>query len=326
MRSEVDQQINKRLYLNLLAQGAATDCSLRIDTRFTDHLSSFHDDYRSLYEVVSLSLILSQYQTPKFLFGRRDKFWRNVDRPGQVFANNAVFVRHGHELSKETYIRSVLGMEALGLVKDGDRYHHDIIGRVDAMTAIECEQYGELQDMAVRYVSEEWGIDEERLVGFLTWADPGPMLEDTPKAATLRGRLMTSCAVGWSRVEARSDGPPLVVAVGKCLPILVHELVKGTVELLMLHGLAELHDDLYAEVIAATDHIEYERPMFEVGPTLYRRWLEIVPSGVTDAEGLMRVAKQDPDVVESLMLATIEDPEAASEIMSHICDRRIVDT
>ena len=77
---------------------------------------------------------------------------------------------------------------------------------------------------------------------------------------------------GWGGV--RRDLDRLVVeAKAEIWPLLVHELIKGTVELICLHGLADLGEEEYSMVMEHTEHIEYEFPMIQIGRIVFQKSL-----------------------------------------------------
>jgi hypothetical protein len=71
------------------------------------------------------------------------------------------------------------------------------------------------------------------------------------------------------------------VAKGCNWLIVSKELTKGTLEMICLHGLNTLDDDLYQHVIDAADHIEYEPWMMQAGGELWRRLLAQLPQQST---------------------------------------------
>ena len=93
-------------------------------------------------------------------------------------------------------------------------------------------------------------------------------------------------------------------------------LVKGTAELICLHGLNSLSDDTYQRVIYAVDNIEFEPWMLQTGGELWRRLLELIPPGGPIADVLMRLARLPAQSLESLVRAVIEQPQWARELLT----------
>jgi hypothetical protein len=105
----------------------------------------------------------------------------------------------------------------------------------------------------------------------------------------------------------------IVLAKGVCWPLLLHELVKGVAEIVCLHGLNTLDHETYASVIDVTDHIEYESWMMQAGAELWRRFLKVKPADRLLAESLMRIARLEPEPLQRLVLAIVEEPDMAAD-------------
>lgn len=91
--------------------------------------------------------------------------------------------------------------------------------------------------------------------------------------------------------------------------------MKGTAELVCLHGLNQLSDELYQHVMYEADRREFEPWMLQTGGELWRRFLAVLPEGRPLAEILMHVARLPPDSLEALVRAVIEEPEWARELL-----------
>jgi hypothetical protein len=94
------------------------------------------------------------------------------------------------------------------------------------------------------------------------------------------------------------------------------ELVKGTAELICLHGLNELADQTYQQVMSAADGIHFEPWMLQTGGELWRRVLAVLPSRRPLAEMLMHLARLPARALETLMLAVLEQPDWARELLA----------
>jgi hypothetical protein len=172
----------------------------------------------------------------------------------------------------------------------------------------------QLAELAKRATARIWGIEESRLDAIITtntrWGNLRP-----PK--TWRGQIAQHGAIGWGGVQRR-NGQFIVVAKAWNWPIVLHELVKGTAELICLHGLNTLDDETYEAVTGEADKIEYENRLLQAGHEIWRRLLSVLPQGRPLAEILMHIARLDPVSLERLMLATIEDHAKARELLQQL--------
>jgi hypothetical protein len=131
-------------------------------------------------------------------------------------------------------------------------------------------------------------------------------------------------AVASSKVDY-SGQYPKVVAKGLIFPFLVHELFKGTAELLTHFGLEDLKEDDAKKVIAKADDIRHEPYMAMAGPALWRKILTIKPTNVTLADIMKKFAKMQPkplhDFLSKVWEATPEETtnlkKEFEEVMEH---------
>lgn len=126
--------------------------------------------------------------------------------------------------------------------------------------------------------------------------------------------------MSYSTVVQRGD-EWVVVARGNNWQMLTAELVKGTAELICLHGLNRLSDHTYQRVIEATDRLELEPWMLQSGGELWRRLLGVLPAEQPLAQVLMHLARLPPDALQSLMAAVIERPQQAQELLAGLGDQ-----
>jgi hypothetical protein len=100
-------------------------------------------------------------------------------------------------------------------------------------------------------------------------------------------------AVASSRVDYSKNNPK-VVAKGLIFPFLVHELFKGTAELLTHFGLEDLNQDTAKKVIKKADDIRHEPYLAMAGPALWRKILKVKPPQATLANIIKKFAKMPP--------------------------------
>ena len=297
---EILQQTNKRLTLNLLIQGAAAHSFLTAHHLVKDELEALRPGLVRLYDRCAASLFLNYFigDIP-LVFGLPSRFWKKVGGPSSPFKDHRLLVEHGPELwqaSKRHLIsrgwkKFVLGIPVLHYVQA-----FELAARV---AWAERGKQVELAQLAERATSIMWKIDEDRLDAELTTHVAFGNLR-VPE--TKIGLMVQRGAVGYGGVQRRR-GQFIVVAKAWFWPLVLHELVKGTAELVCLHGLNALDDTIYDAVMDCADHIEYETWMLQAGPELWRRFLSAIPPDRQLAETLMHLARLEPQRLEDCMLS-----------------------
>lgn len=101
--------------------------------------------------------------------------------------------------------------------------------------------------------------------------------------------VLRGAIAGYGGIVRRGNALT-IVGRGSNWQLLTKELVKGTAELICLHGLNTLNDDAYRCVMDATERIEYEPWMLQTGGELWRRLLAVIPDGHPVANVLMNMA------------------------------------
>jgi len=119
-----------------------------------------------------------------------------------------------------------------------------------------------------------------------------------------------------------------VVARAINFPVLVQELVKGTMELLSHHGLEGLSKEQLIGIYQEADRLEDEPWLIQIGPQLWRAFLKIVPRGHSLSDVVATLAVQEPKLIHKLLSDTLEslksgqDPagprEALTELMAQL--------
>ena len=95
--SEARVEINKRLTLNWLIQGAAQHAGMTAHHLVRDELDAIHSDLVRLYDLCALSNLF-QYSSPSavLLLGWPPRFWkRAASSPSHRFFNHRLLSRHG---------------------------------------------------------------------------------------------------------------------------------------------------------------------------------------------------------------------------------------
>src|SRR5262245_41123095 len=298
--SEILQQINKRLTLNLLIQGAASHTFLTAHHLVTDELEELRPGLTRLYDRMVISGHLNYWigDLP-LMYGFASWFWRRTHRPGHPFHRHRLLARHGGELARASkrylvargWKKWVIGIPVIHYIQ--------MIWLLIRVAWAERGLKPQLALLARRATSLIWGIDEGRLVAELT-TNVAVGTVRTPRTA--RGQMMQVAAIGWSGVQ-RNDRQFLVVARSWFWPLVAHELTKGVAELVCLHGLNTLDDETYQRVMQEADQIEFEPWMLQAGAEAWRRLLAVLPHDRGLPEMLMHIARLDPEPLERLMMA-----------------------
>ena len=315
-QGEVLRQTNKRLTLNLLSQGAAMHAFLTAHHLVSDELEAIRPGLVKWYDTLAVSFSLNYFVgSICHVYGLPSWFWNRVHRPSHPFHRHRLLAAHGRQLwrasKRDLFSRAwkkwVIAVPVIHYVQ--------LLLLIAWVAWLERGKRSQLAHLAKRANSLMWGIDQDRLEARLTTNVAFGNLRE-PKTAA--GRLTRAGAVGYGGVERR-DGLFKVVAKAWNWPLVTHELTKGTVELICLHGLNTLDDETYEKVTEEADQIEYETWALQSGAELWRRLLAAVPEDQVLSETLMHIARLDPQPLEQLMMAVVEDPKRARAKLEEFC-------
>ncbi len=173
----------------------------------------------------------------------------------------------------------------------------------------------ELAELARVAASRLWGIGMERFSAEIKFKNIE--FGNIQRSGSALDNMYRSDVISYGGVQ-REGGSFIVTAKGWTFWLVMSELIKGTAELICLHGLSSLDEETYHQVIQEADRLEYEPWSIQTGPELWRRFLKVLPEDRTIAEMLMHVARLDPDPLEDLMMAVVEDPEHARVLLNNL--------
>lgn len=311
----VQDEINKRLTLNMLVQGAAVHSHFTLHYLVQDDLNAISPKLIPLYDKVSIGGFLANWYGDLVLVaGRPKRFWSRVQRPDHPFHAHALLVKHGPELAETARVSGVERCRAKKVSTTPVFQTVQLLGVIIEVLRRERRHKEWLQELARQATSQMWGIDEDRLDAALT---TDPRFGDVRKQPTFAGKLYGAAAVGWGGV-VRSGSQLQVMARAWVWPLLTHELVKGTAELVCLHGLNTLDPETYEKVMEATERIDFEPWHMQAGSELWRRFLAVSPTARPLSETLMHVARLDPQPLEALMMAVVENPDVARRSIARL--------
>lgn len=239
-RADLHDQINKRITLNILTQGAAVHNMMTIYNLATEKINALNPRLLQMYKELSPGM-LSSYWLQDFI--------AIADMLQNSIAGSAMVVYSDDEGEEE-----------------------------------EEEDYSSLFDD-----EDEYGADDS------------------------------------SEKQTEYSGPK-IRAIAMCFPILIQELVKGAMELLSHHGLADLDEVSTSRVLKTADVLTDEPWLIQVGPHIWRSFLKIVPKGSDLAMVVAKLARQDPKFIHDLLSQTIEelhqgrDPANQRQILQDMID------
>ena len=322
MKTEVLQdEIQKRLTLNWLIQGASQHAGMTFHHLVRDELNAVHPGLIRLYDHFALINLLQYWHlSATIVFGRPSRFWKHA--PSQIdhpFFGHSLLCKYGGLLAEEGRKRALKRSKEKGLTRLPVAFSIQTVRCILSLRKFEAGHRPRLIQIAKRAASMVWGIPSERLHGEITdriRIIPGDHL---PMAQGLQSTIMRACIVGLGGVAQRGDSL-IVVARGTNWLLLAKEMVKGTAELICLHGLNQLSDETYHHVIDATDRLDLEPWMLQSGGELWRRLLTAVPDDLPVARVLMRLARLPPRALESTIAAVIEQPEHAQSRLAGLAD------
>lgn len=312
---EVKGQINKRLTLNLLIQGAAAHTFTTTSHLVREDLDAIHPGLTDLHDRFAISGMLNYSIGDLGLsFGRPNRWWGFSKTPQKIFETHKLMATYGNRLATEEFRH----LRRLGwnkrVIPIPVLHWFQFVWLLGRVMWIERQHKSRLTQLARRAASTVWGIPENRLNGSIT---QNVVFGNLQTDRTMLARMYRSGVVGYGGVQSRA-GRMSVVAKAWVFPLLIHELVKGTMELICLHGLNELDDDVYAIVTEEADRIEYETWLLQAGPAMWRRLIAVASRDTPLANTIMRLAKLDPQALEDLMILVIEHPEQASEALREL--------
>jgi hypothetical protein len=315
--ANLQDEINKRITLNLLIEGAAQHTSMTSHHLVSDELNAINRDLLLLYDQYELASIVQYWTTiSKMVCGTPQRFWaRATTDRAHPFFHHKLLARHGGTLAEITHQRAVercvvKGVRLIPVVFSFQlsRVYLRILHR-------EAKHQKTLVELAKACTEMAWGISRDRMHAALCGMTSKVEFGDLRTPGTFSGKVLRLLVVGYGGVMR--DGEKLcVVASGRVWPVLSHELVKGTMELICLHGMTELDDETYPQVVSAADKLEYEPWLLQTGPELWRRLLGLMPQGVAVPEMVMHIARLPARSLEALMLAVIEKPDWAKELLA----------
>ena len=309
---EIQRQINKRLTLNTLIQGAATHAFASAHHLAKSDFDQLDPELVPHYDVLMAASELSYWRGGlPMIVGSPTRYWKRLKKPTCPYRNHPFFLEHGPTLAMAARDRVFKRGTEHGLSLNGIANEIKLFKMIQATFAMEAAHLQRLEEIGINVCSEIYGISPKRLNAEITMS---PKWGDVRPPQTIVGKLILPIMVGWGGV-IRVDDKLQVMAKAIIWPLLLHELVKGTVELICLHGMTDLEDADFESVMDATEILEYEIPMIQMGGELYRRFLAVTPREIPLAESIMNVARMDPKNLDAFLFAVMGSQNRATEML-----------
>lgn len=125
---------------------------------------------------------------------------------------------------------------------------------------------------------------------------------------------------GTESVDFDEQGNPEVKGSGYIFPILVQELFKGVMELVTMHGLSNKQEDELRQIYRYADRLVDEPFLIQVGPELWRRFLQVMPRGANLSAVVAELSRMNPAAVHRIVNLVVENPDRAREELDAIAN------
>jgi hypothetical protein len=242
--------------------------------------------------------------------GRPQRFWnRALSNPAHPFFGHPLLSTYGGMLAEASKQHALNRCREKGYSMLPLLFSFRAVTLIKRIRTLEVPFRPDLVGLAKQTAATIWGIPCERFDAELSKEMPIPAHQF--QANNLQAQHLRSCVIGYSYI-ARMERPLIVSATGVSWQMLTKELVKGTAELICLHGLSQLQDCTYRRVIESADRLEFEPWLLQSGGELWRRLLAKVPDNCSIAHVLMHLARLPAEALQSIITDVIEESESAS--------------
>ena len=313
--SGLQLEIQKRFTLNWLIQGAAQHAGMTFHHLVRDELNSLDPRLVRLYDQYALINLLQYWQMEgRIVLGSPEKFWRRAgtDR-SHPFFGHPLLSKFGGQLAEDGRQYGLERTLEKGVNTATFAFSSQVRQVVQHLRQLEAPHRPRLVQLAKSTASMVWGIPQPRLDAEI--CDRVIVAPEMLPARNIRGALFRAGIVGIGHVQ-RTGRELCVFSRGTNWQLVCKELVKGTAELICLHGLNQLDDATYQQVLAITDHIDLEPWMLQSGGAFWRRIIQAFPDGKPYAKTLMHLARLPGGMLETVIAEMIEKPESAKVRLS----------
>ncbi len=305
--------VNKRLTMNILIQGAASHAHLSAHHLVRAELDQIDADLVQLYDRSIAGATYAYWRGfLSLIMGRSNKFWGSMNKARHPFFFHRFLRRHGRMLAEGAFATAKTRCLEKGVPTGMYRHEFTIMKDILEIVDREREHRRRLEELAKRTCEQIIGTPQSLMNATITET---PAWGNVRTPQTLKGRIIKKAMVGWGGVD-RINGQLQVVAKAIVWPLLLHELVKGSMELICLHGMNDMPKHDFNVVMDNTEHLEYEVPMIQMGPEFYKRFLKVIPVDQPLADCVMAVSMMEPVALEEFLFDMIEEPEVAMQTLA----------
>lgn len=312
-------EIQKRHTLNWLIQGASQHAGMSLHHLVRDDLNALDAELLRYYDHFALLGLLQYWRGLSVLItGWPPRFWkRAASEPSHPFFGHPLLSKHGGMLAEAAKQRALARCKEKGFSALPFAFSFKVVSVLKNLRRLESPHRPRLLQLAKSTASTIWGISSERLEVELS--DGIALPGDHFAAENTQAEMLRNCVIGHGSVERRRN-QLIVTAKGVTWQLLTKELVKGTAELICLHGLRQLDDHMYQRVIEVTDRIELEPWMIQSGGELWRRLLAALPDGRPVARVLMNLARLPAECLHSALQLVIQQSNAAGDRLARLAE------
>lgn len=310
--SDLRLEIQKRHTLNWLIQGAAQHAGMTFHHLVQNELNALDSRLVRLYDQYALINLLQYWQVDGvIILGWPPRFWRRAAiNPRHPFYEHPLLSKYGGMLAEAGRQRGLQRCKEKGITRLPFVFGFQAQYIIQRLHTLESRHQSQLVQLAKCVASQVWEIPHERLDAELCTKPQMARGGQLIPIRNFRGALFRAGIVGYGGVVNR-NGSLSVIGKGTNWQLVCKELVKGTAELVCLHGLNKLDDLTYGQVLNVTDHLDLEPWMLQSGGEFWRRLLPAFPDGQPLANTLMHLAQCPPGELESVIAEMIDHPEIA---------------
>lgn len=312
-------EIQKRHTLNWLIQGASQHAGMTLHHLVRDELNALDGGLLRHYDQFALLAFLQYWRGMSVLIsGWPPRFWKKAaSQPSHPFFGHPLLSKYGGMLAEAAKRRALARCKEKRVLALPLAFSFKVVSLLRRLRGLETPHRPRLLQLAKQTASSVWGIPCERLEAELSEETvlPGEQFS----GENIQGQMLRTCVIGYGGV-ARRGHQLIVTAKGVTWQLLSKELVKGTAELICLHGLRQLDERMYARVIEVTDRIDLEPWMLQSGGELWRRLLAALPESCPVARVLMNLSLLPAEGLHSALELVIQEPEKAGSHLACLAE------